>query len=79
MLLEFTASATWRVILWISIIFQAASLISTEVVELVQCQPIHAFWEKVPGGKCFSPPVMWTLGYVFTGKSREEKALVSAH
>ncbi|KAH7333457.1 hypothetical protein BKA65DRAFT_45223 [Rhexocercosporidium sp. MPI-PUGE-AT-0058] len=64
LLLELTSSKTWKAVLWITIAFQLASLLSILPLEVFQCRPIRKFWEPVAGGKCISPAVMWTLGYV---------------
>ncbi|KAH8744247.1 hypothetical protein F5883DRAFT_359086, partial [Diaporthe sp. PMI_573] len=67
LLLQFATSRRWKLAVWAAIAFQVASLFAAELIELVQCRPIRAFWEPVPGAQCLSPSAMWTTGYVFTG------------
>jgi len=59
--LQFTTSTVPKIILRAQITFQIASLIATAVATWIQCRPISAFWEAVPGGKCFSPPQSWAF------------------
>ena len=68
LLLQFTRAPVWLAVLWTTIIFQGLLLIATELVVLLQCRPIRAFWAHVPDAKCLTPEENWTLGYVFAGE-----------
>jgi hypothetical protein len=68
-LLDFAPSRTCKIVLWFLIIFQIIALLTTKFIELFQCRPVRAFWEVVPGEKCNTPSVMWTLVYGYAGSS----------
>ena len=73
LLLELPLSKTWKAVLWVTIAIQLATLISTLPLQVFHCSPIRAYWEPVAGGKCISPAVMWTIGYVFGCKYNKER------
>ncbi|KAH7153513.1 hypothetical protein EDB81DRAFT_758458 [Dactylonectria macrodidyma] len=55
-----------RVIIWSMIILQVGALIATEIMTLLQCQPIRAIWEHVPDAQCVSIKTMQAGGYLYT-------------
>ncbi|KAF5702849.1 hypothetical protein FMUND_13275 [Fusarium mundagurra] len=63
LLLEFVLSKAWRAIIWCTIGFQAACVISTEIFQLIQCRPINAHREQVPDARCLSARQIWICGY----------------
>lgn len=64
LLLKFARTTTWRAFIWFTICIQAACAIGTEVFQFLQCRPINAHWEEVPGARCFSAEQIWICGYV---------------
>ncbi|KAK0720973.1 hypothetical protein B0H67DRAFT_486037 [Lasiosphaeris hirsuta] len=68
LLLQFTTCRAWRAVLWATIVLQAALLISCDIVELVQCQPIRAIWAQVDGAECIPAEGIWNMSYVFIGE-----------
>ena len=73
LLLELASSNTWKAVLWLTISFQIACLLLILPLEAFQCHPIRSFWDPMAGGKCISPAVMWTLGYVFNGTCHSQR------
>jgi hypothetical protein len=78
LLLKFASTKVWRVIIWFTIIIQAACLIGTEIFQLLQCRPIKAHWEEVPDARCFSAQLIWICGYVTIGKLSTTKLILIA-
>jgi hypothetical protein len=68
LLLKFTQSRAWRVVLWAAIAFQVALLVGCDVIELLQCRPIRAIWAVVPDAQCMETEHVWAMAYVFIGK-----------
>lgn len=66
MLLRFELSTTRKMIIWALVILQALIALSSCLVMLLQCHPINAFWENVPGGVCWSNKNSQTYGYTAT-------------
>ncbi|KAH7108853.1 hypothetical protein B0J11DRAFT_449405 [Dendryphion nanum] len=66
MLLRFEISNTWRVVLKILIFTQLCLPSALAVVALLQCRPIRAMWEHVPGAVCWSPRKSQSYGYVYS-------------
>jgi hypothetical protein len=69
LLLDFTPSRIWIIVVSSLIIFQIITLLAANLIELFQCRPVRAFWEDVLGEKCNTPSMMWTLVCVYTGSS----------
>jgi hypothetical protein len=67
MLLRFEISRTWRVVLWTLIAIQVAMAIGANIFQLLQCRPIRAMWEPVPGAICWSADTSRIYGYVYSG------------
>ncbi|KAK3360675.1 hypothetical protein B0T25DRAFT_536157, partial [Lasiosphaeria hispida] len=65
LLLQFTQSRVWRIVLWMTVAFQALLLLGCELVITLQCRPIRAKWARVPGARCISAQENWIMGYVF--------------
>ncbi|KAK0724412.1 hypothetical protein B0H67DRAFT_567873 [Lasiosphaeris hirsuta] len=65
LLLQFTQSRAWRMILWMTVAFQALLFLGCELVITLQCRPIRAKWANVPGARCISAQENWIMGYVF--------------
>ncbi|RYP89952.1 hypothetical protein DL770_003910 [Monosporascus sp. CRB-9-2] len=48
MLLRFSISKAWRIVIWALILIQFAMAIGADIFQLLQCRPIRAMWEPVP-------------------------------
>jgi len=68
MLLDFQFSIMRKMVIYALLIIQLAIALASSLVMLLQCRPIHAFWEPVPGGVCWSNANSQAYGYVATGK-----------
>ncbi|KAH6691946.1 hypothetical protein EV126DRAFT_444998 [Verticillium dahliae] len=77
LLLKFARTTTWRAFIWFTICIQAACAIGTEVFQFLQCRPINAHWEEVPGARCFSAEQIWICGYVIVAESINRGTLSS--
>jgi hypothetical protein len=66
MLLRFQLSTARKIVLWVFIIVQLAVATGSGLVMLLQCRPIRAFWEPVPGGVCWSSKSSQIFGYTAT-------------
>ncbi|KAN0096715.1 hypothetical protein V8E51_015520 [Hyaloscypha variabilis] len=60
---------SWKVILWIAIIFQLGAAFGSNICQFIRCRPLHAMWDVVPHAKCWDPIESWIYGYVFAGIS----------
>ncbi|KAF2182902.1 hypothetical protein K469DRAFT_669398 [Zopfia rhizophila CBS 207.26] len=65
MLLRLPISNIWRVTLWILVVIQIAMPIGANVFQLLQCRPIHAWWEQVPGSVCWTARTSQNYGYIY--------------
>ncbi|KAM5358814.1 hypothetical protein ACJZ2D_014955 [Fusarium nematophilum] len=61
-----TCHAGARVIIWSMTLLQVGALLVTEIMTLLQCRPIRAMWEDVPGAQCQSIKTMQVGGYLYT-------------
>ncbi|KAH7345825.1 hypothetical protein BKA66DRAFT_378395, partial [Pyrenochaeta sp. MPI-SDFR-AT-0127] len=68
MLLRFEISRLSRVAVWILISLQFIMATGATIFALVQCRPIRATWEQVPGSVCWSIRVPQIYGYIFSGQ-----------
>ena len=59
---------SWKVILWVAIVFQLGAAFGSNICQLIRCRPLHAMWDIVPNAKCWDPIESWIYGYVFAGK-----------
>ncbi|KAH7119464.1 hypothetical protein B0J13DRAFT_457875 [Dactylonectria estremocensis] len=64
LLLQFAISTGWKLILWATLCFQAATLLASELFHLLQCHPIQALWEEGPNRQCVHPKQAWIIGYL---------------
>ncbi|KAH7071846.1 hypothetical protein BKA63DRAFT_604815 [Paraphoma chrysanthemicola] len=67
MLLYFPVSKAWKVTLVVLIAIQAIMPLGANIFTLLQCRPIRAQWEPVPGAVCWSVNVSQIYGYVYAG------------
>ncbi|KAH7357411.1 hypothetical protein BKA66DRAFT_574410 [Pyrenochaeta sp. MPI-SDFR-AT-0127] len=65
MLLRFPVSYAWRVTLWILVVVQIALPIGANIFQLLQCRPIRAMWEPVPGSVCWTNRTSQSFGYIY--------------
>lgn len=77
-MLNFQLSLARKMVIWALLIIQLAIVLASSLVMLLQCRPIHAFWESVPGGVCWSSANSQTYGYTTTGQFSFRISLVSA-
>ncbi|KAI8724309.1 hypothetical protein NCS52_00288700 [Fusarium sp. LHS14.1] len=69
LLYSFTPSTAWRTVLWFVIGFQVATLLTSEIFQLLECRPVSAMWEPVLDAKCMAREDTWVIGYVFSATS----------
>lgn len=67
MLLRFPISKAWHVVLWALIVTQFAMAIGADIFQLLQCRPIRALWEPVPGAECWSAETSRIYTYIYAG------------
>jgi hypothetical protein len=66
--LDKAMSTSWKVILWIAIVFQLGAAFGSNICQFIRCRPLHAMWDVVPHARCWDPIESWIYGYVFAGK-----------
>lgn len=78
LMLKFASTKVWRVIIWFTIVIQAACLIGAELFQLLQCRPINVHWEEIPDARCFSTRLIWICSYMTVGKLSTTKLILIA-
>ena len=67
LLLQFTASTTWRVLLKCMVGFDLVILVINETIVLTQCRPMRAMWDVVPDAQCFTVSQTWASAVFVVG------------
>lgn len=60
-------SKTWTIILWVTIVLQILVGTYGELFAFLQCRPLRALWEPVPGAKCWVSKSSLVGGWIFSG------------
>jgi hypothetical protein len=69
MLLRIRDDRPWRMGLYVLMAFIMAAAILNVILELIQCKPIKAFWDRTtPGAVCWSPAKVQASLYISAGK-----------
>jgi len=76
LLLNITQERTWKIVLWVNIVFQGLALAALDILQLVQCRPIHANWTFVADARCLPPDHVWTIVCLFGGQYSIDMAVI---
>ncbi|KAH7336017.1 hypothetical protein BKA66DRAFT_479925 [Pyrenochaeta sp. MPI-SDFR-AT-0127] len=77
MLLRLKTSPAWQWVLKTIIGIQIASAGASNICQVVQCRPVRAMWDVVPGAKCWSPAQIQAYGYVYNSVNIMSDILLS--
>lgn len=72
MLLQFEISVSWKATLWIAIFLQLGVAFSSNICQFMQCRPLVAMWNIVPGAGCWAPRRTWIYSCVLVGMNCEK-------
>jgi hypothetical protein len=59
-------SKIWIRILWVTIVLQILVGTYGELFAFLQCRPLRALWERVPGAKCWVSKSSLVGGWIFS-------------
>jgi|SRR3569833_337805 len=63
LLLQFTTSRRWRILIWLTITLQVLLFLFYEIMQLSQCTSVLAAKLNIDHSQCLKPQTVWSFTY----------------